>query len=154
MPTVQITLASDVVAAIAAACADAVVSLRVVIAAPCDALEATHLAVAAPVPAAPPAARGPLAELLRAGLLKSGDRLRMYQPRARRSAYANVHADGTLQLEDQPGTFTSPSAAASTVTGTQINGWTLWQREEDGQSLDQLRRHLRDGATVDRVSGH
>lgn len=153
MPTVQITLASDVVAAIAAAGEDAVVSLHVVMGAPGDSQGPTPLAVAAPGPVTPPAARGPLAELLRAGLLKSGDRLRMYQPRARRSAYATVHADGTLQLEDQPGTFTSPSAAASTVTGTQINGWTLWQREEDGQSLDQLRRQLHDGATVDSRSG-
>lgn len=153
MPTVQITLASDVVATIAAAGADAVLSLRVVIAGPGDTVDGLPAAGSAPRVAVPPAARGPLAELLRAGLLKPGDRLRMYQPRARRSAYATVQADGTLQLEDQPGTFTSPSTAASTVTGTQINGWTLWQREEDGQSLDQLRRRLHDSASGDGHTG-
>ncbi|MFF5231877.1 DUF4357 domain-containing protein [Dactylosporangium sp. NPDC000521] len=40
------------------------------------------------------------------------------------------------------GTFTSPSKAATAVTGSQINGWTSWHRESDGRTLDQLREDL------------
>lgn len=84
----------------------------------------------------------PLADLLRGGLLSEGDRLRLHQPRARRTAHA-VHADGTLRLDGHGEAYT-PSAAAAVVTGSQINGWSTWQRESDGRTLHQLRTALRE----------
>lgn len=91
---------------------------------------------------APIRPRGPLAPLLQAGLLRDGDRLRFDQPRAGRTAYASVRGDGRLIVDGKAGTFTSPSKAATAVTGSQINGWTLWHRESDGRTLDQLREDL------------
>jgi site-specific DNA-methyltransferase (adenine-specific) len=85
---------------------------------------------------------GPLAPLLRAGLLKSGDRLYFQQPRAERSAFASVRADGSLIVDGLPHKYRSPSQAASAVTGSVINGWTLWHRVEDDRRLDSLRDEL------------
>ena len=90
-----------------------------------------------PSPAVTP--RGPLAPLLLAGLLDVGDRLRFEQRRAGRTAYATVRADGKLNVDGKSSSFPSPSRAASAVTGSQINGWTLWQLEKDGRTLAQLR---------------
>jgi hypothetical protein len=95
-----------------------------------------------PAPATAVTPRGPLAPLLQARLLNDGDRLRFEQPRAGRTAYATVHATGRLSVDGKVGTFTSPSKAASAVTGSQINGWTLWHKEGDGRTLDQLREEL------------
>ncbi|WP_260476209.1 DUF4357 domain-containing protein [Streptomyces sp. WAC 06783] len=44
-------------------------------------------------------------------------------------------------VEGQASPFASPSKAASAVTGTASNGWTLW-RTADGRVLDVLRRQL------------
>jgi site-specific DNA-methyltransferase (adenine-specific) len=85
---------------------------------------------------------GPLAALMRAGLLKSGDRLYFQQPRADRTAYATVRADGSLTVDGLPHRYRSPSQAASAVTGSVINGWTLWHRVGDDRRLDSLRDEL------------
>ena len=102
-----------------------------------DARAVSH--VAAPTPIIP---RGPLAPLLQAGLLSDGDRLTFEQPRAGRTAFATVRADGRLTVDGKPGTFSSPSKAATAVTGTQSNGWVLFRRVSDGRPLDQLREDL------------
>ncbi|WP_238431849.1 DUF4357 domain-containing protein [Streptomyces cavernae] len=87
------------------------------------------------------APQGPLAELLLKGLLKAGDTLSFQQPRAGREAVATVAADGRLIVEGKAVPFTSPSKAASAVTGTASNGWALW-RTAAGQTLDALRTQL------------
>ena len=131
MPTVHITLDSDVIESIAAAGPDGSVSLSINV-------NTAPSTSPAPRPS-PTTPRGPLAPLLLAGLLSAGDRLRFEQRRAGRTAYATVRADGKLNVDGRSSTFPSPSRAASAVTGSQINGWTLWQRETDGRTLAQLR---------------
>ncbi|MFE5549906.1 DUF4357 domain-containing protein [Streptomyces sp. NPDC056534] len=49
-------------------------------------------------------------------------------------------AEGRLIVEGHPTPYTSPSKAASAVTQSTVNGWTLW-RTADGRTLDALRRH-------------
>ncbi|MFI7251110.1 DUF4357 domain-containing protein [Micromonospora chalcea] len=88
-----------------------------------------------------PVARGPLAPLLNAGLLKAGERLHFSQPRARRAAVAMVQSDGSLKMEGRSAPYWSPSKAAVVVTGSSVNGWTLW-RTDDGRTLDDLRNLL------------
>jgi hypothetical protein len=88
--------------------------------------------------------RLPLAGLLRSGPPQPGERLIFSQPRARRQALATVQADGSLLVEGKPTPFWSPWNAAGAVTGSQINGWTLWRRERDGRTLAELRDE-RDG---------
>ncbi|WP_331737141.1 DUF4357 domain-containing protein (plasmid) [Streptomyces canus] len=87
------------------------------------------------------APQGPLAELMLKGLLKAGDTLSFQQPRAGREAVATVTADGRLIVEGKAVPFTSPSKAASAVTGTASNGWALW-RTAAGETLDALRTYL------------
>ncbi|WP_316782915.1 DUF4357 domain-containing protein [Streptomyces sasae] len=87
------------------------------------------------------APQGPLAELILKGLLKAGDILSFQQPRAGREAVATVTADGRLIVEGKAMPFTSPSKAASAVTGTASNGWAMW-RTATGQTLDALRTQL------------
>lgn len=82
--------------------------------------------------------KGPLASLLQTGRLTPGQRLTFSQPRANRTAVALVRADGGLEVDGKVGVFWSPSKAAGAVTGSQINGWTLW-RDDDGTTLDELR---------------
>lgn len=83
--------------------------------------------------------RGPLANLMTSGLLSAGDRLNFSQPRANRTATATVRPDGGLEVAGKSKVFWSPSKAAGAITGSQINGWTLWRKESDGRTLDDLR---------------
>lgn len=153
MPTIQISIGSDVIAALTGSPLDAVLTLHLVLdAAPAPRLPGGGADLSADKadlgtqPARPslPLARGPLADLLRGGVLSAGDRLRLHQPRARRTAHATVQEDGTLLVDGHGEAYTSPSAAAAVVTGSQINGWSTWHRESDGRTLDQLRLALRD----------
>ena len=150
MPSVQISIGSDVIAALASGPPDAVLTMHVVLHLPpqvqgdgADTSAGGGGRHPQPTLSSPTLARGPLADLLRGGVLSVGDRLRLHQPRARRTAYATVHADGTLLVDGHSEGYTSPSAAAAFVTGSQINGWSSWQRESDGQTLHQLRMGLR-----------
>ncbi|WP_170990790.1 DUF4357 domain-containing protein [Herbidospora galbida] len=86
---------------------------------------------------------GPLAGLLTSGLLEPGTRLRLVQTRANRSANATVLANGSITVEGKSRAYSSPSKAASAVTGTPANGWVLW-RVPDGRTLDELRDELED----------
>jgi site-specific DNA-methyltransferase (adenine-specific) len=95
---------------------------------------------------------GPLAALMRAGLLKPGDRLYFQQPRADRTAFATVRADGSLTVDGMPQRYRSPSQAASAITGSVINGWTLWHRVDDDRRLDSLRDEL-DQVNERQISG-
>jgi site-specific DNA-methyltransferase (adenine-specific) len=83
--------------------------------------------------------RGPLADLITSGRLTAGERLIFSQPRANRTAIATVRADGGLEVQGKTGVFWSPSKAAAAITGSQINGWTVWRKADDGRTLDELR---------------
>lgn len=134
MPTIQVTFDPSVVDAITSGGPETIVSLTVAVG-----NEVPPSAVVQPAKIAP---RGPLAPLLSGGMLSAGDRLQFRQPRAKRVAYATVRADGRLNVDGKPTPFASPSRAASAITGSQINGWTLWYRESDGRTLAQLRDQL------------
>jgi site-specific DNA-methyltransferase (adenine-specific) len=89
--------------------------------------------------------RGPLAGLMTSGRLTAGDRLIFSQPRANRAAIATVRADGSLEVQGKTGVFWSPSKAAAAITGSQINGWTVWRKYDDGRTLDELRTEDEEG---------
>ncbi|OKI95067.1 DUF4357 domain-containing protein [Kitasatospora sp. CB01950] len=95
-----------------------------------------------PAKAAVVTPRGPLAELMKAGLLAAGAVLTFRQPRANRAGRAVVTPDGQLIVDGHPLPFPSPSKAAGAVTGNLINGWTLWHTPK-GQTLDDLREELK-----------
>ncbi|MFD9795513.1 DUF4357 domain-containing protein [Streptomyces sp. NPDC059070] len=96
-----------------------------------------------PAPQAPVIPHGPLAGLMKAGVLQEGTVLSFRQRRAGRQGRAVVTADGQLIVDGHASPFSSPSKAAEAVTGNVINGWTLWQLP-DGHTLDDLRRRLED----------
>ncbi|MFE7529116.1 DUF4357 domain-containing protein [Kitasatospora sp. NPDC057542] len=102
------------------------------------------LAQGTPDPTAPAATvvRGPLAELMKAGKLTAGTELTFHQPRTGRSGRAVVTADGQLVVDGHAKPFSSPSKAAEAVTGSVINGWTLWHLPGGRGTLDDLRREL------------
>ncbi len=52
-----------------------------------------------------------------------------------------VQSDGSLKMEGRSAPYWSPSKAAVVVTGSSVNGWTLW-RTDDGRTLDDLRNLL------------
>ncbi|MFJ7327183.1 DUF4357 domain-containing protein [Streptomyces cyaneofuscatus] len=134
MPTVVIHLPNDLLARLAEAGADGTIELTLDVG-PGDTTVA---------PIETPKPTGPLAPLLRAGLLTPGTRLHLHQPRANRSATAIVHMDGTLTVEGNLTPFRSPSKAAFAVTQSQANGWITW-RLADGRTLDDLRNELEQG---------
>ncbi|MEY9997509.1 site-specific DNA-methyltransferase (adenine-specific) [Streptomyces sp. V4I8] len=137
MPTVSLHFDSSLVARLAAAGPDETVHITLSIdVAPDNAHDGGVCGEGRSI-----APQGPLAELMLKGLLKAGDTLSFQQPRAGREAVATVTADGRLIVEGKAVPFTSPSKAASAVTGTASNGWALW-RTAAGQTLDALRTQL------------
>ncbi|MET9116629.1 MULTISPECIES: DUF4357 domain-containing protein [Streptomyces] len=131
MPTLNIHFESEIIAHLAKASANDTIHLSVSLGGGED--------TAAPKPVVP---RGPLADLMKADLLKAGAVLTFHQPRVDRRGRAVVTGDGQLIVDGHPTPFTSPSNAAAAVTGNPINGWTLWHLE-DGQTLDDLRKDLK-----------
>ncbi|MFE1957658.1 DUF4357 domain-containing protein [Streptomyces sp. NPDC059479] len=130
MPTFVLHVPTEALNSLAAAGADGTVELT---------LQVGIKPTSAPAEASHPT--GPLAPLLRAGILPSGTRLHFRQPRAKRSATATVQRDGTLLVDGRATAYRSPSKAASAITGSQINGWTLWHLD-NGRTLDDLRNTL------------
>ena len=73
-----------------------------------------------------------MGDLLRAGLLHSGERL--VSLNGQWPATAAVEGDGQINYTNQ--FYTSPSAAASAVReGGAANGWTFWGVTRDGQTV-------------------
>jgi site-specific DNA-methyltransferase (adenine-specific) len=101
-------------------------------------LGSSEQAATAPAPAVP---HGPLAELMKGGLLAADTVLTFHQRRANRSGRAVVTGEGRLIVDGHASPFSSPSKAAEAVTGNVINGWTLWHLP-DGTTLDELRKRL------------
>lgn len=88
--------------------------------------------------AGPAGKPGHLLPMVQAGTLKAGDRLVHEQPRKRRTHYAEVTADGCIQLDDGR-SFEAPSPALKACVGSDINGWAQWTVERLGKTLDDLR---------------
>ncbi|WP_281157559.1 DUF4357 domain-containing protein [Streptomyces sp. HYC2] len=131
MPTLSIHFESEILAHLAKASTNDTIHLTVTLGGGEEG--------AASTPVIP---RGPLADLMKADLLKAGSVLTFYQPRVDRRGRAVVTGDGQLIVDGHPAPFPSPSNAAAAVTGNPINGWTLWHLE-DGQTLDDLRKTLK-----------
>lgn len=49
---------------------------------------------------------------------------------------ATVNPDGTITVNEK--TFTSPSRAGKEVTGREVDGWTFWGYEVEGEGLKKL----------------
>lgn len=78
--------------------------------------------------------------LLAAGLLHPKDALSWRRPQKGQHFRAFVTDDGRLRLEDGS-IHDSPSAAARSLAGYEVNGLRTWRRESDGRTLDELWRH-------------
>ncbi|MGW7468634.1 restriction system modified-DNA reader domain-containing protein [Streptomyces xantholiticus] len=131
MPTLSILFESDIFAHLAKAGSDDTIHVTLALGGGAGA--------AAPVPVVP---RGPLAGIMKAGLLEPGTVLTFHQPRVNRKGRAVVTADGQLIVNGHSSPFPSPSKAAGAVTGNFINGWTLWHLP-DGRTLDEVRDELK-----------
>ncbi len=83
-----------------------------------------------------------LADLLRLGLLRPGQDLRMGR-RTGAPIHATVTGQGTILLGGTE--FRSPSLAANAIRGTNSNGWKTWQADLDGNMvyLEVLRQRAR-----------
>src|SRR3954454_5678744 len=62
-----------------------------------------------------------IADIVRAGMLSSGDKLVFQRKRLRESSFAVITQDHQISLDDGR-LFRSPSGAATAVAGTQIDG--------------------------------
>ncbi|MDT3726168.1 hypothetical protein ROS62_15275 [Streptomyces sp. DSM 41972] len=89
-----------------------------------------------------------LADLLRNGLLKEGERLTFRRPRVGETHHATVTSKGFIRLEDGE-EFRSPSKAATVAVGYgTFDGWEAWQ-VDDLRLLTELRQQLLDQAAED-----
>ncbi|MFJ7266387.1 DUF4357 domain-containing protein [Streptomyces sp. NPDC099050] len=84
--------------------------------------------------------RGALAPLLDAGLLRPEQRLIWRRRNLGQEHYAQVTAEGHLELADGR-VCDSPSGACDAVAQSKSNGWDAW-RTEDGTTLSVLRDRL------------
>ncbi|MGX1471195.1 UNVERIFIED_CONTAM: site-specific DNA-methyltransferase (adenine-specific) [Streptomyces canus] len=133
MPTISLHFDPSVFAHLARASGDDTIHLTLALGG------GDKIAEAAPTPVVP---RGPLADLMQAGLLHADTELTFYQRRANRRGRAVVTPEGQLIVDGHASPFPSPSKAAEAITGNVINGWTLWHLP-DGRTLDDLRREHR-----------
>ncbi|MCC4321497.1 MULTISPECIES: restriction system modified-DNA reader domain-containing protein [Streptomyces] len=81
--------------------------------------------------------KGALMPLLEAGALEAGQRVHWHRRNQRQEHVATVMDSGELRLEDGR-RYRTPSAAAVSITGYQINGWNVWETDE-GVPLADLR---------------
>jgi hypothetical protein len=92
-------------------------------------------------PSTPPplieCARGGIAELLDAGLVKAGDELVWDRRNLGVRHTARIRVDGSLVLTDGR-VCTNPSGATQALGGTYANGWTTFRRMSDGRTLSGL----------------
>jgi hypothetical protein len=87
-------------------------------------------------------ARGGLAELLDAGLVKMGDEVVWTRPSLGVRHTARICVDGTLILADGR-VYANPSGATTALGGNHQNGWDAFRRVSDGRTLGDLRTELR-----------
>jgi hypothetical protein len=99
-----------------------------------------------PSPSTPPPlikwARGGIAELLDAGLIKAGEELVWNRPYLGVLHAARIRADGALILADGR-VYGSPCGATAALCRNYQNGWNVFRRASDGRTLGDLREELR-----------
>jgi hypothetical protein len=78
-------------------------------------------------------------DLIKAGLLNSGQELVFERPGIGETHHAVVTDNGRIRVADGQ-EFASPSRAADDVSGTGTDGWYAWRVGDDGPLLDQLRQ--------------
>ena len=88
-----------------------------------------------------------LTDLLEAGLLQPGSKLRFMRKRIGTTHHASVTKDGRIRLEPDGREFRSPSRAAMVAARMPaVDGWRAWQVVEQNKLLDALRQELLDRA--------
>ena len=87
-------------------------------------------------------ARGGLAELLEAGLIKMGDEVVWNRRNLGVRHTARICINGTLILADGR-VYANPSGATTALGGNHQNGWSAFRRVSDGRTLGELRTELR-----------
>ncbi len=81
----------------------------------------------------------PLLELIEAGVLQEGEELEWNRPQVGQVFRLVLEGDGSLVTEDGR-RFSSPSQAATQLSGTSNNGWKVWRVPRIGNALlDDLR---------------
>jgi CBS domain-containing protein len=89
-----------------------------------------------------------LEDLIEAGLLKIGERVRFSRPRMGVTYSAEVTEPGRLRLDDGL-EYRSPSRAAMVAANMRaVDGWHVWVLESTGAALDSLRQELLDRAVA------
>lgn len=91
---------------------------------------------------APDSRRESVRDLLDAGLISAGERLRFTRPRAGEVHFATVSPEGRIVLANG-NEYDTPSDAAKAVANIQVNGWIVW-RTDANRTLASLRSQLRD----------
>jgi Restriction Enzyme Adenine Methylase Associated len=86
-------------------------------------------------------ARGGLAELLEAGLIKMGDEVVWNRRNLGVRHTARICINGTLILADGR-TYANPSGATTALGGNHQNGWSAFRLVSDGRTLGELRTEL------------
>lgn len=86
--------------------------------------------------ATPNAKRVTIAQVLKAGLLVTGETLVWERPRKGERWVATVTSEGRLRMEDGE-EYSTPTAAARAVGGTSA-GLNVWKRTSDGRKLSEI----------------
>ncbi|MFD6073694.1 restriction system modified-DNA reader domain-containing protein, partial [Amycolatopsis lurida] len=88
-----------------------------------------------------------VSDLLEAGLIQAGAKLRFTRSRIGAAYDATVTSDGRIRLEPDGEVFRSPSRAAMVAAGMRaVDGWHAWQVVDQGRMLDAVRQELLDRA--------
>lgn len=93
-------------------------------------------------------------DLVDAGLVRPGAKLRFVRRRIGETYHAEVTAAGRVRLLPDGEEFSSPSRAAMVAAGMRaVDGWLAWILVETGRQLDALRQELLDRAAATSVDG-
>jgi len=88
-----------------------------------------------------------VSDLLDAGLLRAGTKLKFKRNRIRKTYDATVTDKGRIRLESNGEEFRTPSRAAAVAAGMRaVDGWRAWVVVEQDRLLDAVRQDLLDQA--------
>jgi hypothetical protein len=88
-----------------------------------------------------------VADLLEAGLVQPGAKLRFRRKRIGATFEATVTDRGRIRLEPDGEEFRSPSRAAMVAAGMRaVDGWRAWVVVDQGRLLDAVRQEFLDQA--------
>ena len=91
-----------------------------------------------------------VADLLNAGLIEAGAKLRFRRKRIGKTYYATVTDKGRIRLASDGEEFRSPSRAAMVAAGMRaVDGWLAWLVIDQDRMLDAVRQEFLDQAISD-----